>query len=178
MPLQTKISDYPVRLPGGHTSTTQSQWRYQLQASESTQQSMIWDQSYAANYGMIYAWDKPALKWALPTVALKDSLMGVAMYESRFADKAGYVAKDLLNLEIVGDRVLACAPGITIVINDEIHLLVNGVNAGKVTNVASSTVGSETRRLQGRFTQGKIATDNYCAAVYNLFPTGIVAVGV
>jgi hypothetical protein len=178
MPLQTSISKYPVRLPPGHSVTTQSQFRYTLQASESTQQSMIWDQAYQANYGMIYAWDNAAFKWALPTVALKDSIMGVCMWEGRYSDKTGYVAKDLLNLEIVGDRILVTAPGITIAINDPLHVIVNGAQAGKVTNVASATVGSETRRMEGVFTQAKISTDNNVSAIFNFLPRSVTAVGI
>lgn len=170
MPLQTTIAKYPVRLPAGHAATTSSQYRYQLQASESTGLSMIWDQVTQATYGMIYAYDKTAGKWAVPTVALKDAVSGVSMWEGRYSDKSGYAAKDLLNLEVVGDRVLVCTPGIVIDINDPIHLIVNGVNAGKVTNVGSAVVGSETRRITGMFTQKKIATDNNVTAVFNLLP--------
>jgi hypothetical protein len=177
MPPQTtvKLTGLYTRLPAGHVFTTEATYRYNLNCSN----NLIWDNAgYDAMYGMIYAWDAVAGKFVLPTVALKDALMGVSMFDANFLDKGGYKSKDLFNAEVVGDRVLQCVPGITIKVFDPIHLVVAGVNAGKVTNVGSSTAGSETRRLNGHFLEGKAATDVNCGAFFDLKPGAVIAVGV
>jgi hypothetical protein len=163
MPLQQSLQQFPTSLQLGHEATTQSQWRFNFQAYADLTHLNAQD----LLYGMMAARQSDGT-WAVVTAATAGNQCGIVMYDFRLSTKSAYKTNELLNLEMVGDRIVKCIPGLTIKAGDPIFVYVATGNAGLFSNVADATPAN-TRRVKGMFLDDKPATDQITGIAFDLF---------
>lgn len=159
MPLQQSLAtESKVQL--GHEA-----FNYNGKLPLSAYSSEAWDQTYNANFGTIVGFDPATSKWANPSSTTIQ--LAVVTRNSEMVDRAFVKQKEIIDLEVIGARILKTITGITVKRFDPVYVYVATTNAGLISNVADATPAN-TRLVEGYFLQDKPSSEVSVGVFTNL----------
>ena len=159
MPLQTQLATESKVQPGHEA------FNYLGKLPLSAYSEEVWDQTYNANFGTIVGLDPATNKWATPTATTVQ--LAVVTRNNELVNRQYVVQKEIIDLEVIGARILRTITGITIKRGDPVFVYVATANAGLVSNVADATPAN-TRLVEGYFLQDKPSSEVTIGVFTNL----------
>lgn len=160
MPLQQALITTTDKLQLGHEA-----FNYLGKLPLSAYSQEVWDQSYQADFGTIVGYDPATSKWAKPTATTAQ--LAIVTRNNEMLSRAYVLAKETIDLEVMGARMLKTITGITVKKLDPVYVYVAGANAGLLSNVADATPAN-TRLVEGYFLQDKPSSEVSVGVFLNL----------